>query len=48
MDHERSDAEFPDHPLIRVRRTLGALAEAVGVASDFAALPAFVGPGRQG
>lgn len=47
-DHERWDAEFPDHPLTRVRRTLAALAEAVGVASDFAALPAFVGPGRQG
>ena len=47
-DHERWDAEFPDHPLTRVRRTLGALAEAVGVVPDFAALPAFTGPGRRG
>ncbi|MET9472698.1 hypothetical protein ACFYWN_25465 [Streptomyces sp. NPDC002917] len=47
-DHERWDAEFPDHPLTRVRRTLGALAGAVGVVPDFAALPAFTGPGRRG
>lgn len=43
-DHERWDAAFPDHPLSRVRRTLGALAQAVSVAPDFAALPPFTGP----
>lgn len=44
-DHERWDAEFPDHPLTRVRRTLGALEEAVTVVREFAALPEFTGPG---
>ncbi|MET7644373.1 hypothetical protein ABZS83_12125 [Streptomyces sp. NPDC005426] len=43
-DHERWDAAFPDHPLTRVRRALGALAQAVSVAPDFAALPPFTGP----
>ncbi|WP_405809133.1 hypothetical protein OG524_04285 [Streptomyces sp. NBC_01520] len=43
-DHARWDAEFPDHPLTRVRRTLDALAEAVTVAPEFAALPPFAGP----
>ncbi|MGW1086016.1 hypothetical protein ACWD4L_06570 [Streptomyces sp. NPDC002596] len=47
-DHERWDAEFPDHPLTRVRRTLGALAEAVTVVPEFAALPEFTGPGSRG
>ncbi|MFG2562178.1 hypothetical protein [Streptomyces sp. NPDC048496] len=35
-------------PLTRVRRTLGALAEAVTVAPGFAALPEFTGPGSRG
>ncbi|MFE2087125.1 hypothetical protein [Streptomyces sp. NPDC059460] len=47
-DHERWDAEFPDHPLTRVRRTLGALAEVVTVVPEFAALPEFTGPGSRG
>ncbi|MFD0142689.1 MULTISPECIES: hypothetical protein [unclassified Streptomyces] len=42
-DHARYDAEFPDHPLTRVRNVLGALAEAAGVAPDFAALAPFTG-----
>ncbi|MER5687947.1 hypothetical protein [Streptomyces sp. NPDC002205] len=47
-DHERWDAEFPDHPVTRVRRTLGALAGAASVAPAFAALPEFTGPGSRG
>ncbi|GAA3477791.1 hypothetical protein GCM10018966_023210 [Streptomyces yanii] len=47
-DHERWDAEFPDHPLTRVRRTLAVLAEAVTVVPEFAALPEFTGPGSRG
>jgi hypothetical protein len=47
-DHERWDAEFPDHPLTRVRRTLDALAEAVTVVPEFAALPEFTEPGSRG
>ena len=43
-DHARWDAEFPDHPLSRVRRILDALAESVTVDSGFAALPPFAGP----
>lgn len=43
-DHAQWDAEFPDHPLSRVRRTLDALAEAVTVDPGFAALPRFAGP----
>ncbi|MFD3975304.1 hypothetical protein [Streptomyces cyaneofuscatus] len=44
-DHAQWDAEFPDHPLTRVRRTLGVLAEAVTVDPAFTALPPFAGPG---
>ncbi|MEU3834488.1 hypothetical protein AB0E97_17785 [Streptomyces microflavus] len=44
-DHAQWDAEFPDHPLTRVRRTLGALAEVVTVDPGFTALPPFAGPG---
>jgi hypothetical protein len=40
-DHAQWDAQFPDHPLSRVRRALAALAEAVQVAPEFAALPPF-------
>lgn len=40
-DHARWDAQFPDHPLSRVRRILEALADAVRVEPGFAALPAF-------
>ncbi|MFF3320546.1 hypothetical protein ACFYV5_34325 [Streptomyces sp. NPDC003035] len=40
-DHERYDAQFPDHPLTRVRGVLGALATSVAVAPEFAALPSF-------
>ncbi|WP_405595845.1 hypothetical protein OG741_06355 [Streptomyces sp. NBC_01410] len=40
-DHAQWDAQFPDHPLSRVRRTLDALAGAVQVAPEFAALPPF-------
>ncbi|WNI26105.1 hypothetical protein [Streptomyces sp. ITFR-16] len=47
-DHARWDAEFPDHPLTRVRRTLDTLAQAVTVAPEFAALPPFAGPGPRG
>ncbi|WP_406098910.1 hypothetical protein [Streptomyces sp. NBC_01013] len=47
-DHARWDAEFPDHPLTRVRRTLDTLAQAVSVAPDFAALPPFTGPAAHG
>ncbi|MGW4629079.1 hypothetical protein [Streptomyces rubiginosohelvolus] len=43
-DHAQWDAEFPDHPLTRVRRTLDILAAAVTVAPEFAALPPFTGP----
>ncbi|MFH9610173.1 hypothetical protein [Streptomyces sp. NPDC017448] len=43
-DHARWDADFPDHPLTRVRRTLDTLAAAVTVAPGFAALPPFTGP----
>ncbi|MER5633878.1 hypothetical protein [Streptomyces nitrosporeus] len=45
-DHARWDAEFPDHPLSRVRRTLDALAAAVTVDPQFAALPPFAGPAQ--
>lgn len=44
-DHAQWDAEFPDHPLTRVRRTLDVLAEAVRVDPAFTALPPFPGPG---
>ncbi|MGW4032118.1 hypothetical protein ACWEFL_22870 [Streptomyces sp. NPDC004838] len=40
-DHAQWDAQFPDHPLSRVRSTLDALAGAVQVAPEFAALPPF-------
>ncbi|MFI2348115.1 hypothetical protein ACH492_13910 [Streptomyces sp. NPDC019443] len=40
-DHAQWDAQFPDHPLTRVRRTLDALTEAVRVVPEFAALPPF-------
>ncbi|WP_328680624.1 hypothetical protein OG905_34820 [Streptomyces sp. NBC_00322] len=40
-DHAQWDAQFPDHPLSRVRRTLDALAGAVQVVPEFAALPSF-------
>lgn len=40
-DHAQWDAQFPDHPLSRVRRTLDALAGAVQVVPEFAALPPF-------
>ncbi|TQK43090.1 hypothetical protein FBY35_4539 [Streptomyces sp. SLBN-118] len=40
-DHAQWDAQFPDHPLSRVRRTLDALAGAVKVVPEFAALPPF-------
>ncbi|AVZ71712.1 hypothetical protein SLUN_05420 [Streptomyces lunaelactis] len=40
-DHAQWDAQFPDHPLTKVRRTLDALAEAVQVVPEFAALPPF-------
>lgn len=43
-DHDRWDPEFPDHPLTRVRHTLGVLAEAVTVDPAFTALPPFAGP----
>lgn len=43
-DHVQWDAEFPDHPLTRVRRTLDVLAEAVTVVPEFTALPPFTGP----
>ncbi|MER5898076.1 hypothetical protein [Streptomyces sp. NPDC001876] len=43
-EHARWDAEFPDHPLTRVRRTLDALVEAVTVDPGFAALAPFAGP----
>ncbi|MFC9244697.1 hypothetical protein ACFT7S_11895 [Streptomyces sp. NPDC057136] len=46
-DHAQWDAEFPDHPLSRVRRTLDALAEVVTADPGFAALPPFTGPGTQ-
>lgn len=44
-DHAQWDVEFADHPLTRVRRTLGALAEVVTVDPGFTALPLFAGPG---
>ncbi|MER5279551.1 hypothetical protein ABT025_27995 [Streptomyces sp. NPDC002809] len=47
-DHAQWDAEFPDHPLTRVRRALDTLAQAVSVAPDFAVLPPFVGPAAHG
>ncbi|WP_406448015.1 hypothetical protein OG782_04090 [Streptomyces sp. NBC_00876] len=47
-DHARWDAEFPDHPLTRVRNTLDVLAQAVSVDPGFAALPPFNGPGPRG
>ncbi|MEU9094806.1 hypothetical protein [Streptomyces sp. NPDC048428] len=47
-DHAQWDAEFPDHPLTRVRRALDALAQAVSVTPDFAALPPFAGPVARG
>ncbi|MFF3397425.1 hypothetical protein ACFYW6_02780 [Streptomyces sp. NPDC002659] len=40
-DHAQWDAQFPDHPLSRVRRTLDALAGAVQLVPEFAALPPF-------
>ncbi|MER5461930.1 hypothetical protein ABT010_14810 [Streptomyces sp. NPDC002668] len=40
-DHVQWDAQFPDHPLTRVRRALDTLAEAVQVVPEFAALPPF-------
>ncbi|MEV6399044.1 hypothetical protein AB0M39_30400 [Streptomyces sp. NPDC051907] len=40
-DHVQWDAQFPDHPLSRVRRTLADLAEVVQVDPGFAALPPF-------
>jgi hypothetical protein len=40
-DHAQWDAQFPDHPLSRVRRTLDALAGAVQVVPEFASLPPF-------
>ncbi|MEU8888626.1 hypothetical protein [Streptomyces sp. NPDC048442] len=43
-DHQGYDAEFPDHPLSKVRRTLDVLAARVRVAPGFAALPPFEGP----
>ncbi|MGW1225244.1 hypothetical protein [Streptomyces sp. NPDC001478] len=47
-DHARWDAEFPGHPLTRVRRTLDALVQAVTVAPEFAAQPPFAGPAPRG
>lgn len=47
-DHARWDAEFPGHPLTRVRRTLDALAEAVTPDPSFASLPPFTGPALRG
>ncbi|MFJ2092939.1 hypothetical protein ACIOEW_27260 [Streptomyces sp. NPDC087901] len=47
-DHAQWDAEFPDHPLTRVRRALDALAQAVSVTPDFAALPPFACPVARG
>ncbi|MFD7867480.1 hypothetical protein [Streptomyces sp. NPDC057682] len=47
-DHARWDAEFPDHPLTRVRRTLDTLAQVVTVAPEFAAQPPFTGPATHG
>lgn len=40
-DHVQWDAQFPDHPLSRVRRTLDALSGAVQVVPEFAALAPF-------
>ncbi|MCX4825016.1 hypothetical protein OG883_35190 [Streptomyces sp. NBC_01142] len=40
-DHAQWDAQFPDHPLTRVRRALDSLAEVVQVTPEFAALPPF-------
>ncbi|MFJ9623097.1 hypothetical protein [Streptomyces sp. NPDC101181] len=47
-DHARWDAEFPDHPLTRVRGTLDTLVETVTVAPAFGALPPFTGPAPSG
>lgn len=43
-DHAQWDADFPDHPLTRVRRTLDALVDAITVDQGFAGLPPFAGP----
>ncbi|MFF8845422.1 hypothetical protein ACF08N_22310 [Streptomyces sp. NPDC015127] len=40
-DHAQWDAQFPDHPLSRVRRGLATLAEGVQAVPEFAALPPF-------
>lgn len=40
-DHAQWDAQFPDHPLSRVRSLLAALSERVQVVPEFAALPPF-------
>ncbi|MFJ9058129.1 hypothetical protein [Streptomyces sp. NPDC102409] len=47
-DHARWDAEFPGHPLTRVRRTLDALAQTVTLDPSFASLPPFTGPVLRG
>ncbi|MEU1783188.1 hypothetical protein ABZ545_27425 [Streptomyces abikoensis] len=45
-DHEQSDAEFPDHPLTRVRATLERITPTLTLHSGFKALPPFVPPSR--
>ncbi|MGW7416744.1 hypothetical protein [Streptomyces sp. NPDC054863] len=45
-DHQSYDAEFPDRPLSKVRRTLDALAARTRVEPGFAALPPFEGSHR--
>lgn len=43
-DDEEWDAEFPDHPLSRVRATLAHVAEGCEVADELRQLPPFTGP----
>ncbi|MFF4156507.1 hypothetical protein [Streptomyces sp. NPDC001678] len=43
-DHEQHDAEFPDHPLTRVRTTLERITPTLTLHSGFKALPPFASP----
>ncbi|MFJ5779602.1 hypothetical protein [Streptomyces sp. NPDC093094] len=43
-DHEEWDAQFPDHPLTRVRAALDRITPTVALDERFRALPAFAGP----
>ena len=43
-DDERYDAEFPDHPLARLRRSMREIEESLRLADEVRAAPPFVGP----